>query len=984
MGSDRKYLAVISVIEGRGFPKRSRHKLIVEAKFDGELLSTDPVPHAEVPDINQELAWELDKKALQQHRLQRSSIKIQCYAYDTETTMKESVGYIVLDLRSAATNKPVGKWYQLLHSKYHKTKAEMKLALYLDEEGQQPIAPLTQPEPPVPKGVEIKSLVPVLNEEDGYYQIGPAKTCTEQFVLSITIAYATNLPQLIPSNTPLNSSGGFFFYYSLLGNDVTNEPFHDLVNPSFPAERASVKIRSSIDVLRSFFSRQPGLQIHLCCGDQSLGNCDIPLGGLLKPDSTEIYMKPVTIEGAFQLFPANKWNKANPVPSPSVGVSIVLRKEDMAVKSPVKENQQAVLVTGAAATVDGHMTSTKPDKPAQVQAEKKEKKQEDAQQHLDSVTEETSEPQTPQKVETKHQEQKVNKGSRPAAQWQQTSPVRGHQVNLLPDKKYEVSMPPQAHHFTFSIDLRSIRDQHSTNTCFVFLRYVYPFFGSAAPILTHPPVEIRKGSEVLLPQSFCAFDFACSMQQLQDTFTRVPLIVEVWHRDRQLSQDILIGTAKLPLNIVISADRMRLMSSAGVTGWRQEASDRIPVYSANGQSEKCADISLVLSLEDWGPIKSATSTQQNHAFSGASEFQGAASQAFHSNGETAGASSPRGTAEYQAAIELELWKENQEKEFEKKLKLKEATHMRTLAEEWKKRDTEREVLTQKKLAEYKHLEDQLRNTLTDLEKREKKLALNEHEVMKLRSDLQREHDRKLQEMKEASRRMKEDCDHQVELQKMKLKEIEEICSRYKQELNESEKKYRALEKEFSLYKEQQTKTPEVRLQSEINLLNMEKLELERKLDAASKSKLHYKQQWGRALKEVARLKQKEQDLAKAQLLRQQQELEHMRLRYLAAEEKEIVNKESKELEEIKVQINKLKQIEEERLGNTSGSNKIPVVKDVFGKPLNLDLDTSVDEHVARLVEERDTLLRTGVYTSQDKIIAELDRQIREAIGLKGR
>lgn len=60
----------------------------------------------------------------------------------------------------------------------------------------------------------------------------------------------------------------------------------------------------------------------------------------------------------------------------------------------MKENQQAVLVTGAAATVDGHMTSTKPDKPAQEQAEKK---QEDAQQHLDSVTEETSESQTPQK-----------------------------------------------------------------------------------------------------------------------------------------------------------------------------------------------------------------------------------------------------------------------------------------------------------------------------------------------------------------------------------------------------------------------------------------------------------------------------------------------------------------------------------------------------------------------------------------------------------
>lgn len=33
------------------------------------------------------------------------------------------------------------------------------------------------------------------------------------------------------------------------------------------------------------------------------------------------------------------------------------------------------------------------------------------------------------------------------------------------------------------------------------------------------------------------------------------------------------------------------------------------------------------------------------------------------------------------------------------------------------------------------------------------------------------------------------------------------------------------------------------------------VELERKLESTSKSKLHYKQQWGRALKELARFKQ---------------------------------------------------------------------------------------------------------------------------------
>lgn len=43
-----------------------------------------------------------------------------------------------------------------------------------------------------------------------------------------------------------------------------------------------------------------------------------------------------------------------------------------------------------------------------------------------------------------------------------------------------------------------------------------------------------------------------------------------------------------------------------------------------------------------------------------------------------------------------------------------------------------------------------------------------------------------------------------------------------------------------------------------------------------------------------------------------------------------------------------------------------------------------DEHITRLIEERDSLLRTGVYASDDRIIVELDRQIREAIATKGR
>jgi len=47
----------------------------------------------------------------------------------------------------------------------------------------------------------------------------------------------------------------------MFGNDVTNEVFHDLVKPTFPAERASVTLRSSVEALTQFFASQPGIEV---------------------------------------------------------------------------------------------------------------------------------------------------------------------------------------------------------------------------------------------------------------------------------------------------------------------------------------------------------------------------------------------------------------------------------------------------------------------------------------------------------------------------------------------------------------------------------------------------------------------------------------------------------------------------------------------------------------------------------------------------
>ncbi|XP_059825646.1 centrosomal protein of 120 kDa isoform X1 [Hypanus sabinus] len=1017
-------LIVVSVLEGRYFPKRYRHKIVVEARFDGELLATDPVDHKSQPDFVTELAWELDRRSLYQHRLQRTPIKLYCYAIDSLTSAKESVGYIILDLRSVQEGKQAVKWYPLLSSKYTKSKPEIKIGIVLETDTKPQVEAFKAREAPPREGrvietlppslldVNPKSLTAILNEEESYYQIGPADYCTDFFVLSVTIAFATQLEQLIPSTIKLpDERPEFFFYYTLLGNDVTNDPFTDLINPNFAPERASVKIRSRREILRLFLAAQPSLQIHLCCGDRSLGSTEVSLGGLLKEDH-EIDKHPAAVEGAFTLVPPERTKqKLPPLPlelSPTVGVSVALRKEGIISQpsSPVKvepeptspvmqrivspqtaktsipEQYKSSFAEQATKRVEaGSMTPERSDSPpSRDQATENEVNslQEEENQRTQNVKQ-LMEQNTGSAFNSKPKSPRAAKPSQgPALDSQfDHAPVSNESDSTSAPK---ISIPASAHHFCFALDIRSIArlDVNFAINCIV--RYTYPFFGTAAPIITNPPVEVKKNMEVIFPQSFCAFDFAVLPHQLQDTFFRLPLLIEVWHKDK-MTKDLLLGVARLKLSNVLTADKTRFLGPSGDQCWRQTYSERIPVISAQGPSNQIAELYYSMTLEDYGFVKTQHVTISDSSQStniGPQQPSDLPAKPVQPS-EPVLHPEPRDSMEYKAALELEMWKELQENLFENQLKQKELAHMQALAEEWKKRDREREALVKKKVIEYAALEEQLQKTLADLEKRERHLANGEMELHRLRKELQDDHDRNLREMQDNTRRSIADAAHQVELERSKLNQLQDDKLHLQQQLHEAEQKYKLLEKEFHQYKEQQSSKPEIRLQSEINLLTLEKVELERKLESATKSKLHYKQQWGRALKELARLKQREQENAMARLKKQQQELEHMRLRYLAAEEKEVVKTDRQELEEIKNELNRLKLQEDKKQASVQ---RPPTGGEEAGDHVQHP-DEALDNYLTRLIEERDTLLRTGVYTHEDRIIRELDRQIRETMVRRG-
>ena len=64
--------------QGKYFPSRPGYKLLVEARFSGESLVSDPVSHATGGriELSTELAWEMTRKALQECELQKTSIEL--------------------------------------------------------------------------------------------------------------------------------------------------------------------------------------------------------------------------------------------------------------------------------------------------------------------------------------------------------------------------------------------------------------------------------------------------------------------------------------------------------------------------------------------------------------------------------------------------------------------------------------------------------------------------------------------------------------------------------------------------------------------------------------------------------------------------------------------------------------------------------------------------------------------------------------------
>jgi hypothetical protein len=919
--------------------------LFLQCRFNGEILSTDAVEQTSTPIWDTELAWDVDAKVLGFLRSQRVSLKLIVYTIDAQKR-RDALGYVMLDLRGASATVSGGeKWMHLVNSKISGPyKPQLKIAFSVVTKGQESttlentneqvvstiVKTIESPSSPVKGSPPIK-----FNENAGYYQIGNG---SETWCLWLTIAFAENLGTIGDKHSLSNAS--YYFYYSFLGNDITTQKFSQLSSPDFPAERVSIKMVGSENDIGLFLRDSGKLFIYLCQETKSLGFTQVNLYDLLSQSGP---LK--VVEKVFPLMDHEQGIiQSDDGTRPVIGASLALKKLD--VQDMTLNSEEGVPLKKIPGGYQGSNDQSPP---------------------------------------TTLKETEISLSS---ALW---------------------------HQYRFSIDIRTIRD-FKLKFANIFFKYSYVPFGTSSPCVTHPTVSItNQEHEKSLPPSFFAFEFVMSLERLSTYMDAVPLVIEMWTKDEN-TKDVPLGICTINLGPI-------LIETARIVEYEKsikvKSLDAFYLVTASGHddevSKKVADLRVVLALEDFGPTEDQfvepqhesknqgveiDSLKQEHPrketiFKNGDQTIGTTNQQFKKDQvQSSSLQQPMSDRVQQPKVmvindtnesceknnyisvdknsrylvdqELESYRLQEERKFREKLQKREGELLSQLVTEWKTREKERDLVLKKKLNELNELESQFQKLILDLENRERKLDQGEEDLIKRKQDLEREFDRRIEEARDATRRLQEEFKHKIEIEKRKTTDVESQKARVVQEREEWESRFRNLDRDFAEYKRGLGATSEAQLRAELCLAVQSKADLESRVNVLIQSKKHYKSEWIKAVANLSKLKKEHQAEQESAQNREKREFQRLKAQILAKEEMGILDSDRVAIRALTKDLDYL---------TNRTDNGQSVTHGLYDDQKKENLDPIKSREIDRLTKERDALLNSGAYSTEDRLIRDLNIRI---------
>ncbi|XP_019885597.2 centrosomal protein of 120 kDa isoform X2 [Camponotus floridanus] len=332
---------------------------------------------------------------------------------------------------------------------------------------------------------------------------------------------------------------------------------------------------------------------------------------------------------------------------------------------------------------------------------------------------------------------------------------------------------------------------------------------------------------------------------------------------------------------------------------------------------------------------------------------------------------------YKIVDELETWKERQKEMFKAELKRKEDRHLNMLSEEWRKQKENLESKLACSVEQCKILANSLNNATEDLRTRRLKSLENETRLIKANEDLQWRYETKLQELKDSMDMMQNDFTSKIiklEEKKTALEAQIEILLYENETLKSSTSKQAD---ELQMYQKASLTTDQT-----ASLLQELKI-LEEKLDNAQKGKSFFKEQWGKAVREIHKMKVDNQQAMQVQIKNSKEELKNVDLAEILSVDTKALNNDQMLLKELQKEIDviKPKQIFTPK---EDYYNRIFTIADDAKISYNdynngSDKSEEYNDRLQALKEERDSLLKTGSYAADDIVIKKLNTEIRSLL-----
>ncbi|XP_015109878.1 centrosomal protein of 120 kDa isoform X2 [Diachasma alloeum] len=915
---------VLSLKEGKGFDKVANPTSII-ATLNGLSLETDLISPEGNPVYATDLVWEATKTTLRKMRSGQEPLKLECIEFK-ENGVKEKIGYLLLSLRSAQIvprgNESTIKtdWHRLLglRNDVKGDKPEFSLSLTIEDMDTREVGCSEKKDEESHKLIEENDLpMPYVIPEERLIQLGPIRTNRELFLLNILAGTTANLHLISPKPASPNSSTKVLtFWYKILDNELQSKPF-TIDSNVFPLnEKIVMRIRSSFSVLKNYVEQKPSFLVVLKCGESILGESEVDLKTLLSGGSSGQWVD--TCGGREVLLNERCFLKT-------------LDRRDETVDAEEKPYLDLQLVlTCVGNQGDGVHVNSLPNNSCSTN-----KNLETMMQKL-SVTTDHQNPlnDSPKYLRSGHETDCTSKMNH-FSNFEIPQERPGNKITHSCSEKDCTKSVEAYHCYCLHVTLNTVTLQSESIKNIEF-RFHHP----KAEVMStlYPRMPVRMGETLRLQDIGCKFHFISSVEEIKHLLVAYPPRISI--RDEEKIEKSCLGQAILDVKRILSDSKLKCQYEAVLF---------------DSSRHEIGYVQVQMHLEDHGPYYRTTKSSWS---------------------ENLGPPVLDDSLASKIVDELETWKERQQEMFKVELQRKEERHLNLLSDEWQRRRESLESQLACSVEQCKILASNLNKATDDLRTRRIQSMEKEAQLMKANEELKWTCDRKLRDLNDASERMREDYTS-------KLSRLEEEKKTFEEQISELRHENNRLQKIVSKQNEELMKYQKGSLTSEQTENLLQQMQsLEDKFESTMKSKTFFKEQWGKAVREIHKLKMEHQQALEVQIKSSREELKNIDLEQLLQADSAALSNDKLLLDEIQREINVIKPkpsytINPEEFNSlyecSSRSNMD------YGRRQHSKESSQQEERLRKLIEERDTLLKTGSYSTDDAIIIRLNSEIRSLL-----